>query len=151
MQLGKVETLYSVEYIRMKVHNEEDRNLFLPGIMKVISRSQYPSRLRQVLSSVARMLRSQVRILLGAWMCVCVSLCCVVLCVGRGLASGRSPVQGVLPIVYRFTSKNPSTPQGKRGRLRKEERLRRWLNRNRWDGWGRFHAGGNEKCLHLDR
>jgi hypothetical protein len=24
---------------------------------------------------------------------------CVVLCVGRGLASGRSPVQGVLPIV----------------------------------------------------
>jgi hypothetical protein len=31
--------------------------------------------------------------------CVCVSLCCVVLCVGRGLASGRSPIQGVLPIV----------------------------------------------------
>jgi hypothetical protein len=30
---------------------------------------------------------------------ICVSLCCVVLCVGRGLASGRSPVQGVLPIV----------------------------------------------------
>jgi hypothetical protein len=68
------------------------------------------------------MLRSQVRILLGAWMCVCVSLCCVVLCVGRGLVSGRSPVQGVLPIVCRFTSKNPSTPQGKRGRLRKKER-----------------------------
>jgi hypothetical protein len=43
-------------------------------------------------------------------------------CVGRGLASGRSPVQGVLPIVYRFTSKNPSTPQGKRGRLRKKEK-----------------------------
>jgi hypothetical protein len=55
-------------------------------------------------------------------MCVCVSLCCVVLCIGRGLASGRSPIQGVLPIVYRFTSKNPSTPQGKRGRLRKTER-----------------------------
>jgi hypothetical protein len=33
-----------------------------------------------LLSSVARMLRSQVRILLGAWMCVCVFLCCVVLC-----------------------------------------------------------------------
>jgi hypothetical protein len=28
-----------------------------------------------------------------------VCLCCVILCVGRGLASGRSPVQGVLPIV----------------------------------------------------
>jgi hypothetical protein len=57
------------------------------------------SGLRQVLYSVARILRSQVSILLGAWMCVCVSLCCVVLCVGRGLASDRSPVQGVLPIV----------------------------------------------------
>jgi hypothetical protein len=54
-------------------------------------------------------------------MCVCVSMCCVVLCVGRGLTSGRSPVQGVLPIVYRFISKNPSTPQGKRGRLRKKK------------------------------
>jgi hypothetical protein len=37
--------------------------------------------------------------LLGAWVCVCVSMCCVVLCVGRTLASGWSPVQGVLPIV----------------------------------------------------
>jgi hypothetical protein len=56
-------------------------------------------------------------------MCVCVSMWCLVLCVGRGLASGRSPIQGVLPIVYRFISKNPSTPQGKRGRLRKKEFL----------------------------
>jgi hypothetical protein len=48
-------------------------------------------------------------------------LCVVLSCVGRGLASGRSPVQGVPPIVYRFTSKIPSTPQGKRGRLRKEK------------------------------
>jgi hypothetical protein len=49
-------------------------------------------------------------------------LCIVLSCVGRGLASGRSPIQGVLPIVYRFTSRNPSTPQGKRGRLRKKEK-----------------------------
>jgi hypothetical protein len=35
--------------------------------------------------------------------------------------SGRSPVQGVLPIVYRFTNKNPSTPEGKRGQLRRKE------------------------------
>jgi hypothetical protein len=27
---------------------------------------------------------------------------CVVLCVGSGLATGRSPVQGVLPTVYRI-------------------------------------------------
>jgi hypothetical protein len=32
-------------------------------------------------------------------MYVRVFLCGVVLCVGRGLASGRSPVQGVLPTV----------------------------------------------------
>jgi hypothetical protein len=32
------------------------------------------------LASAAITLGSQVRMLLGAWMCVCVSLCCVVLC-----------------------------------------------------------------------
>jgi hypothetical protein len=36
---------------------------------------------------------------LEVWICVRVFLCCVVLCVGRGFASGQSPVQGVLPIV----------------------------------------------------
>jgi hypothetical protein len=39
----------------------------------------------------------------SAFFCVvlcCVVLCCVVLsCVGRGLASGRSPVEGVLSTV----------------------------------------------------
>jgi hypothetical protein len=55
--------------------------------------------------------------------CVSAFLCAVLSCVGRGLESGRSPVQGVLPNVYRFTSKNPSTPQGKRGRLRKRESI----------------------------
>jgi hypothetical protein len=61
-----------------------------------------------------------------------VFLCVVLSCVGRGLASGWSPVQGVLPTVYRFTSKNPSTPQGKRGRLRKtEERMYSPLNMSR--------------------
>jgi hypothetical protein len=54
---------------------------------------------------------------------VSVFLCVVLSCVGRGLTSGRSPVEGVLPIVYRFTSKNPSTPQGKRGRLRKKDSI----------------------------
>jgi hypothetical protein len=49
-------------------------------------RSQWPRTLRQVLSSAARTLGSQVRILLGAWMCVCVSLC-----VGRGLGAGLIP------------------------------------------------------------
>jgi hypothetical protein len=45
-----------------------------------VRKSQWLSGLRQVLSSAARTLGSQVRILLGAWMFVCVFLCCVVLC-----------------------------------------------------------------------
>jgi hypothetical protein len=49
-------------------------------------------------------------------------LCVVLSCVGTGLASGRSPVQGVLPIVYRFTGKNPSTPQGKKRTIKKERK-----------------------------
>jgi hypothetical protein len=52
----------------------------------------------------------------------------IVLSVSRGLASGRSPVQGVQQLSKRFTSKNPSTPQGKRGRLRKEERKNEKIN-----------------------
>jgi hypothetical protein len=35
-------------------------------------------------------------------MAVCVYSVCVVPCVGSGLATGWSPVQGVLPIVYRL-------------------------------------------------
>jgi hypothetical protein len=49
-------------------------------IYQTFSRSQWPSGLRQVLSSAARTLGSQIRILLGAWMFVCVFLCCVALC-----------------------------------------------------------------------
>jgi hypothetical protein len=44
---------------------------------------------------------------------VCVRLfyVCVVLCVGSGLAMGRSPVQGVLPIMYRIRNlKNDQVP-----------------------------------------
>jgi hypothetical protein len=35
-------------------------------------------------------------------LCVCVYSVCVVLCIGRGLATGSFPVQGVLPTVYRI-------------------------------------------------
>jgi hypothetical protein len=59
--------------------------ILLRGVIKVIDclegRSQWPHGLRQVLSSAARTLESQIRILLGAWMCVRVFFCvCVVLC-----------------------------------------------------------------------
>jgi hypothetical protein len=58
----------------------------------VPSWSQWPRGLRHELSSLARMLGSWVRIPLKAWMFVCV-------CIGSGLATGWSPIQGVLPTV----------------------------------------------------
>jgi hypothetical protein len=65
-------------------------------------RSWWPRCLRHEPSSPARTLRSWVRIPLKAWMLVCVYFVCVALCTGRGLASDWSPVQGVLPTVYRI-------------------------------------------------
>jgi transposase InsO family protein len=64
--------------------------------------SQWPRGLRHELPLLARTLRSWVQIPLKAWMPVCVYFVCVVLCVGRGLATGWSLVQGVLPTVYRI-------------------------------------------------
>jgi hypothetical protein len=72
-------------------------DLLLSFILR-LGRSQWPRSLRHVLFSTARTLGAQVRILLGAWMCVRV-FCILLSCVGRGLASGWSPVQGVLPNV----------------------------------------------------
>jgi hypothetical protein len=46
-------------------------------------------------------------------------LCVVLPCVGRGLVSKES-----YQLSNGFTSKNPSTLQGKRRRLRKEENLK---------------------------
>jgi hypothetical protein len=50
-------------------------------------------------------------------MCVRVFFCVVLSCVGRGLASGRSPVQGVLPTVqqiHKFQKINSEPEQAKR-------------------------------------
>jgi hypothetical protein len=45
--------------------------------------------------------------------CVCLFCVCVVLCVGSCLATGWSPVQGVLPTVYRLRNwKSGQDPQG---------------------------------------
>jgi len=52
---------------------------------------------------------SWVLIPLQAWMCVRVFLCCVLPRAGRGLASGRSPIQGVRPTVqwiHKFQKNN---------------------------------------------
>jgi hypothetical protein len=52
--------------------------------------------------SSAQTLGSQVRIPLKAWMSVCVYSVSVLSYVGSGLATGSSPVQEVLPTVYRI-------------------------------------------------
>jgi hypothetical protein len=65
-------------------------------------RSQQPSGLRHELSSLARRPGLWVRIPHKAWMfgvCMCLFCVCVVLCLGRGLATSWSLVQGVLPSV----------------------------------------------------
>ena len=58
------------------------------------------TRLKHEPSSLARTLESWVRIPLKARMSVCVYSVCVVLCVVSDIATGWSPVQGVLPSVY---------------------------------------------------
>jgi hypothetical protein len=53
----------------------------------------------------ARTLESWVRIPLEAWMFVCVCFVFVLSWVSSGLATGWSPVQGVLPTVYKYKIK----------------------------------------------
>jgi hypothetical protein len=64
------------------------------------------ARSRYEVSSPAPTLRSWVRITPKAWMAVCIYSVCVVLCVGSSLAMGWSPVQGVVPTVYRIRKLN---------------------------------------------
>jgi hypothetical protein len=75
-------------------------------------RSQWPRGLMQELPSLARTLESWDRIPLKV-MDVCVRLfcVCVVLCVGSGPATGISPVQGVLPTVYRIKKLQKKTAE----------------------------------------
>jgi hypothetical protein len=71
-------------------------------VYKLPCRSQWPGGMNRKPSSPARTLGSRVRIPLKSWMSVGVYSVCAVLCVGSGLATGWSPVQGVLLTVYRL-------------------------------------------------
>jgi hypothetical protein len=64
---------------------------------KNLSRSQWQCGLRYEMSSLAQTLGSFVRIPLKVWMFVCVYSVFVLTCVDSGLATGWTPVQGVLP------------------------------------------------------
>jgi hypothetical protein len=77
-------------------------------------RSQWPRGLRHEMSSPARNLLSWVGIPLKAWMSICVYSVFVLSCVGNGLATGWSPIQGVLPTAYRIKNlkKRPGSNNG---------------------------------------
>ncbi|KDR19807.1 hypothetical protein L798_04740 [Zootermopsis nevadensis] len=74
--------------------------LGMAGFPCIFYRSQWPRGLRH-LPRAAWSLGPWVRIPLKAWMFVRVFLCCAILCTGRGLATGQSLIQGVLPTIYR--------------------------------------------------
>jgi hypothetical protein len=89
---------------------------------------------RQEMSLPARTLRSWVRIPLKAWMSVCVYS---VFVLGSGLATGWSPIQGVLPTVLdqetevkRSVSRMPYAPSGSNRERRREWGIS-WTHRRR--------------------
>jgi hypothetical protein len=77
------------------------------------SRWQWPRGLRHETSSSAWTLGSWVRIPIEAWVFVCVYSVFVLSCVGSGLATGWSLVQGVLPIVYKCKNTEPHKEEAK--------------------------------------
>jgi hypothetical protein len=88
-----------------------------------VCRSHWPRGLRHELSSPAQALGPWFRIPLEAWMFVYVYSVSVLPCVGSDLATGWSPVEGVLPTVYKIkklkwnrnVSQMPSAPKGATG------------------------------------
>jgi hypothetical protein len=83
-------------FVKIKISpdlpDEKIRSRLIFRLIRYIGWSQCPRGLRHELSSPARTLVSWVRIPLKAWMYVCIySVSYVVLCVGSGLATGRSP------------------------------------------------------------
>jgi hypothetical protein len=66
--------------------------------------SKWPRGVRHEMSSPAQKLVSFLRIPLKTWVSVCVNFVFVSSCVGSGLASDLSPVQGILPTGYKIHS-----------------------------------------------
>jgi hypothetical protein len=105
-------------------------NIYVNNNYTELSRSQWPRGLRHEMSSRARTLGSWVRIPFKVWLSLCISLC---LCVGSGLATSWSPVQGVLQTVLDYeteakksVSRMPYAPSGSnRIRWRRIRKTRR--------------------------
>jgi hypothetical protein len=89
-------------------------------------RSQWPRGLRHEMSLPAWTLGSWVSIPLGAWMFVCFYSVFVLSCVGSGLATAWSLVQGVLPTVSKCKITEPRKEEAKaRNGLERHIRRRR--------------------------
>jgi hypothetical protein len=105
------------------------------------------------MSSPVRTLGSWVRIPLEAWMFVWVYSVFVLSCVGSGLATGWSLVQGVLPTVYKCKITEPHNEEAKaRYGLERHIRRRRYKlviknscinSRSRYSDWLR---AGRPRC-----
>jgi hypothetical protein len=96
--------------VSLNVHSTDHSGRYIPPItVAARSKGMKPS-------SLARTLESWVRIPLKTWMSACLYSVCVVLCVGSGLATGWSPVQGVLLTVYgiKKLKKRPRSTKGSR-------------------------------------
>jgi hypothetical protein len=83
----------STEYTGFLHRSKTDT--FITTVVRTSSRSQWP----RSLEHWGRGLESHSR---NGCLCVRLFCVCVVLCVRSCLATGRSPVQGVLPSVYRL-------------------------------------------------
>jgi hypothetical protein len=70
--------------------------------MNFSCRSQWPRGQTHEPSSPAQTLGLWVRVQLDAWICVRLFCVCVVLCVGMGLSTGWSQVEGILPTAHRI-------------------------------------------------
>jgi hypothetical protein len=83
-------------------YNQTLPNCFLNTGSLYLALSVSARALRHEICSSAKTLRCWFRIPLEAWMPTCVFF--VLSCVGSGLATGWSPVQGLLPTVYKINN-----------------------------------------------
>jgi hypothetical protein len=104
--------------------------LFLSCIKKV-SRSQWPLGLTHELTSPIRTLGSWVRIPFKTWMSVYVHSVFVMSFVDSGLATGWSPVQGVLPTVLALWNWSETKLQGGSNKEKRERERETDRNVNR--------------------
>jgi hypothetical protein len=95
--------LYIFEIVIYLVHAYVSRKRFssISYGNSALCRSQWPSGLRHEISSPAQTLGSWVWIPLEGWMFVYVYSVFMLFCVGSGLATGWSPVQGIVPTVFK--------------------------------------------------